>query len=171
MKKSILALTLISALGVGSVFAADTAAVNQSVDQLKSQYNLNENQTQRINNIITRASMTDEELKAQRDAKMAERMDDRLANMKEKLGLTDEQVTQLKTIMTEQHGKIEAIHTETQTRVNGVLTPEQVEKMKTFRGGRGMGMGMEGGPDGKGRHGGGHHRGGHGSDWGDKAGE
>lgn len=169
MKKSILALTLISALGVGSVFAADPAAVTQSVDQLKSQYSLDAKQAEHITNIITRASMTDEELKAQRDTKMAERMDDRLANMKEKLGLTDEQVTQLKAIMTEQRTKVEAVHTETQTRVNGVLTPEQVEKMKTMRGGRGFGM--DGGPEGKGRHGGGHHRGGHGGDRADKPAE
>lgn len=148
MKKSILTLTLVSALGLGvatSAFAQDPVPATAVTNTADTQ--------------------------AQRDAKMAEHLDKRISHMKENLKLTDEQAAQLKTILTEQHAKREALRTETETRVNGVLTPEQVEKMKTMRGGRG-GFGMG---DHEGRHGGGHHRGGHGhgghGGWGDKPAE
>ena len=72
--------------------------------------------------------------------------------------------------MTEQHTKREALRTETETRITGVLTPEQATKLKSLRDDH-KGFGME---DGKGRHGGGHrggHGGGHSGGWGDKPAE
>ncbi|MFZ1568489.1 MAG: Spy/CpxP family protein refolding chaperone [Thiolinea sp.] len=153
MKKSILALALVSALGLGavtSVFAEDPVPGQAPT--------------------TTATNATAAETQAQRDAKMAEHIEKRVSRMKEKLGLTDEQAAQLKTIMTEQHTKREALRTETETRITGVLTPEQATKLKSFRDDH-KGFGME---DGKGRHGGGHrggHGGGHGGGWGDKPAE
>lgn len=174
MKKSILALTLVSVLGVSSVFAADPAAIQQRVDQLKTEFNLDPAQAQNIANTLagnTAAPVAaNVDTQAQRDAKMAEHIDNRISRMKTDLNLTDDQATQLKAILTEQHAKRETLRTETETRITSVLTPEQATKLKSLRDSRG-GFGMESGPDGKGRHGGGHHRGGHGGDWGDKSAE
>lgn len=158
MKKSILALVLVSALGLGavtSVFAEDPVP----------------GQTTAVagTNAATTAPTTAADTQAQRDAKMAEHIEKRVSHMKESLSLTDDQATQLKVVLTEQHTKREALHTETDTRITGILTPEQATKLKSLQGGHG-GFGMEGGHDGKGRHGGGHHRGWHGG-WGDKPAE
>ncbi|HPY39232.1 MAG TPA: hypothetical protein PLM98_01835 [Thiolinea sp.] len=149
MKKSILALALVSALGVGavsSVFAQDPVPA------------------------ATTTAAAPADTQAQRDAQMADRLDKHVSRMKQDLNLTDEQTTQLKTILTEQQVKREALRTETETRIAGVLTPEQATKLKTLRDER---KGRDGGPEGKG-HGGGHHRG-HGGersgDWGDKPAE
>ncbi len=146
MKKSILTLALVSALGLGaanSVFAEDPVPVSAAT---------------------TAPTTTATDTQAQRDAKIAEHIEKRVSRMKERLNLTDDQVAQLKTIMTEQHAKREVLRTEAETRINGVLTPEQATKMKSFRDEH-RGFGMDGGPEGKGRHGG-HHRGGHGGDCG-----
>ncbi|TXH67563.1 MAG: hypothetical protein E6Q83_17390 [Thiothrix sp.] len=155
MKKSILTLALVSALGLGlanSVFAQDPVPAPAVTDSATT----------------TAAPAADTQ--AQREAKMAEHIDRRVSRMKESLSLTDDQAAQLKTILTEQHTKHEALRTETETRVNGVLTPEQATKLKTLRDERGYGKDR----DGKGRHGG-HHRGGHGGErgghWNDKPAE
>ena len=165
MKKTVLAAALVGILSMSSVFAADSEAVKQKVEQLKTEFSLSDQQSERITNIITRASMTEDEMKAKHDAKMAEHMDKRLERMKEKLSLTDEQVTKLKAMMTEHKAKMDALHTEGQAQMTSILTPEQAAKMKEMRGGHmGMGgMGMGHGEDGSR----GHHRGGHGGGHGD----
>ncbi len=53
--------------------------------------------------------------------------------MKEKLSLTDTQSEQVKTIMQEQHAKKQALRDETKSRVNAVLTEEQVAKLDAMR--------------------------------------
>ena len=157
MKKSLIALTLISSLGLGSIALAapDAELVKQRVEQLKTEFNLDAAQAQRITSAITNAPPSDEDLKAQRDARFADHLENRLNKMKTALGLNDDQVAQLKTIMTEQRTKAETIRAETQTRINSVLTPEQAEKMKNLRGG----VGMDRDHEGKGRHGHGRHHG------------
>lgn len=158
MKKSILALALVSALGLGavtSVFAEDPVPGQAPTITTTN---------------ATAPAAPAAETQAQRDANIAEHIEKRVSRMKEKLSLTDEQAAQLKTIMTEQHTKREALRTETETRITGVLTPEQATKLKSLRDDH-KGFGME---DGKGRHGGGHrggHGGGHSGGWGDKPAE
>lgn len=155
MKKSILTLALVSALSLGtvsSVFAEDPVPAPVAAT------------TTAPATPVASATANAADTQAQRDAKMAKHIDKRVSRMKESLNLTDDQATQLKTILTEQHAKREALRTETETRITGILTPDQATKLKSFRDDR-KGFGMEGGPEGKGRHGG-HHRGGHGGDYG-----
>lgn len=164
MKKSILTLALVSALGLGavsSVFAEDPVPAPVTTDAAAPT-----TAPATATTPVTNAADT----QAQRDAKMAEHIEKRVSRMKENLNLTDDQAAQLKTILTEQHTKREALRTETETRITGILTPEQATKLKSFRDDH-RGFGMEGGPDHKGRHGDGHHRGGRGGHWDDKPAE
>ena len=172
MKKTLIATAMIAILGVsGSLLAADNEAVKQRIDQLKSEFSLNDQQASRIENILTRSGMTDEDRQAAHAERMAQFEEKRLARMKEMLSLTDEQVTQLKALMDDQQAKLKALHDEHKTRLEAILTADQLKQMQDMRGG----MGMHGGPGGKGfggdmhhggrhgeRHGGMH---GHGGDW------
>ena len=78
-------------------------------------------------------------------------IEDRLAKMKEKLALTDDQVAKLKTIFEDQKAKLDPIFAdttltpeqkrekakpivaETRTKIDGVLTPEQKAKLEENR--------------------------------------
>ncbi|MEZ5447743.1 MAG: hypothetical protein R3E89_01490 [Thiolinea sp.] len=148
MKKTILAAALLSLLGTGVVIGAtDTEAVKQRVEQIKGEFNLDDQQAQRIQNILNRSGMNQEEQKA---ARMEKHMERRMSMMKEKLGLSDEQVTQMKTLMTQQREQMKALRDQGKADMEALLTPEQKTKMTEMQSQR----------KGHGRHGG--HRGGHG---------
>ena len=154
MKKSLLATALIGILGATLVHAAtDTAAVTQSVEQMKTEFNLNDQQTKRISNILTRAATPEADKVAQRAARMEQRMDRRLSRMKEKLGLTDEQVAQMKTTMTQQRAQRQASREQGKASLMAILTPEQATKFEAMKGerkGKGRGYGKRGGCGGHG---------------------
>lgn len=150
MKKTLLATLLIGVMGTAMVSAAtDNAAVTQKVDQMKSEFNLDDQQANRISNILSRATMTDADKAAKRTARMEQRMERRLARMKENLGLSDEQVTQIKTLMTQQHEQMRAMREQGKANLTAVLTPEQAAKFSE--------MGNKGKGWGRGHRGGGHH--------------
>ncbi len=151
MKKTLIATALIALLGTSAVMAAtaDAEAAKQRVQELKTEFSLDDQQVNSIQNIITRSSVTDE---AQRAQHMEQRMEKRLSRMKEQLSLSDEQVTQLKAMMTAQRTKMQAMQAEGKASMESILTPEQVTKMQAMQGDR---KGRMGGWGGGKRHGGG----------------
>lgn len=157
MKKTLLATALIGILGATLVHAAtDNTAVDARVEQMKSEFSLNDQQAKRISSILTRAAMPEADKAAKKAARMEKRMERRLSRMKEKLGLSDEQVAQMKTAMTQQHAQMQALREQGKANMAAILTPEQATKFEAMKGGR------------KGRSG--HHRGGHGMHKGGKHG-
>ena len=135
MKKVIAAAVLFSTLGYSAIaLSADDAVIQQRVEEVKAEFNLNEQQSQRISAILRNAGMD-------KDARMAEhmqkRMEHRLNRMKEKLGLTDDQISTIKTIMTEQQAGMKALREQGKEAINAVLTPEQVAKMEEMHSKRG----------------------------------
>lgn len=51
----------------------------------------------------------------------------------QELGLNEDQKNKVLTIMEEQKAKFQAVHDETRTRLQGVLTPEQLTKFESMR--------------------------------------
>ena len=72
--------------------------------------------------------------------RMQKRMDKRMTRMQEKLGLSDEQVAQIKSLREAQHTASQAARDSHRQQIEALLTPEQKEKfnaMKQKRGKRG----------------------------------
>lgn len=157
MKKTLLATALIGILSATLVNAAtDNAAVDARVEQIKSEFSLNDQQAQSISSILTRAATPEADKEAQKAARMEKRMERRLNRMKEQLGLSDEQVAQMKTVMTQQHAQMQALMEQGKTNMTAVLTPEQVTKFEAMKGER---KGRGGHRGGRGMHKGGKHGG------------
>lgn len=157
MKKTILATALIGTLGLSGWAIAANEAATQRVEQLKTEFNLSDQQAQRIQ------GMLDPEARQEmREARKAKKMERRLARMQEKLGLTDDQVAQMKTVMTEQHAKKKALRDESKQRMTAIMTPEQAQQFEAMRaehkgrrghgGGHGKRGGFGGGKQCGGRH-------------------
>ena len=152
--------------------APDSATVKERVDQLKSEFSLNDQQAARLNMMLSASNP--EARAANREAMATRQMDRRLERMKSRLNLSDEQVGKLKTLMTEQAAKMEALRQENQSQFEAILTPEQASKLKAMRTtmqewgmkGRGMrdgkrgGHGMQGSRHGMKGHGRGYDKGG-----------
>lgn len=163
MKKTLLAVALMGAMGTTALVnaASENAVVDQRVEQMKSEFNLNDQQAQSISKILNRAA-TPEATKAERKAaRIEKRMERRLSRMQEKLDLSDAQVAQFKTIMTQQRTQMQALREQGKASMIAVLTPEQATKFAEMKNKR-----ME-----RGHHRGGHggykmHRGGHGGKYG-----
>ena len=69
MKKTLLATALIGILGATLVHAAtDNAAVDARVEQMKSEFSLNDQQAKRISSILTRAAMPEADKAAKKAA-------------------------------------------------------------------------------------------------------
>ncbi|HPE62235.1 MAG TPA: hypothetical protein PLB10_18035 [Thiolinea sp.] len=165
MKTFITGLSLAGLLAVSAAFAApDSAAITQRVEQLKSEFNLTDQQTQRLQSMLdTAANQSPEDRQARQQARQERLMDRRLKRMQERLGLNDEQVSQFKTLMSNHMAQMKAMQEEHKKQMEAILTPEQLTKMQDMRSSmqrRGMhGQGMRG----KGRMGGmmcGGHKGG-----------
>lgn len=110
---------------------------------------------------MPQAPQTQQQMDAKRDEMRAEHQAKRLAFMKEKLGLSDEQVTKVKAIMDEREQKMKVAMDDAKKQMETVLTADQLKKMQDMRGqhdGRGEKDGRHGD-----HHGGG--QGGHGG-WG-----
>ena len=160
MKKTLLATALIGILGATLVHAAtDNAAVDARVEQMKSEFSLNDQQAKRISAILTRAATPEADKAAKKAARMEKRMERRLSHMKEKLGLSDEQVAQMKTAMTQQHTNMQALREQGKANMAAILTPEQATKFEAMKGER---KGRGGHRGGHGMHKGGKHGGHHG---------
>lgn len=56
----------------------------------------------------------------------------KMAMMAQELGLTAEQKTKVDAIFEEQRNKFKVVHDETQTRLQAVLTPEQLKKLEAM---------------------------------------
>ncbi len=56
----------------------------------------------------------------------------KMAMMAKELGLTAEQQTKVDAIFEEQRNKFKVVHDETQTRLQAVLTPEQLKKLEAM---------------------------------------
>lgn len=135
MKKTLLATLLISAMGVAVVNAAtDNAAVTQQVEQMKTQFNLSDQDANRVSNILNHATMTDEDKAAKRAERMEKHIERRLTRMKEALELSDEQVAQLKTLMTQRRTQMQASREQAKADITAVLTPEQAAKFSEMHG-------------------------------------
>jgi periplasmic protein CpxP/Spy len=81
----------------------------------------------------TAAPQTDKE---KMKAEVVEQVKAELAKIATELQLTEPQKAQIKTILTEQHEKIQAIREDSRGKMRAVLTPEQLtkwEKMKAER--------------------------------------
>ena len=133
MKKLIIATAVICSLGLGSALAAGD--VNQKVQELKTEFNLNDQQAQQIQQVMS-GEITDEQ-KAERHNK---RMDRKMARMQEKLGLTDEQVTKIKALREGQHEKRTANREAHRAQIEAILTSEQKEKFSAMKGKQGHEM-------------------------------
>ena len=153
MKTFITGLGLAGLLAVSTAFAApDSAAITQRVEQLKAEFNLDDQQTQRLQNMLdTATSQTPEDRQARAQARQERRMEMRMKRMQERLGLTDEQVSQLKALMSDHMAKMKALQEAHQQQMASILTPEQLAKMLDMR--TSMQHGMRGGMHGKGRMG------------------
>jgi len=60
-------------------------------------------------------------------------VDEKIQSMKEKLGLTDTQITVVKPILTEYKLQMEQLKSEKERRLKEVLTTEQMDKMKEMK--------------------------------------
>lgn len=131
MKKTISTLIILTALagGSGSANANDTA-IQSRVDQIKSEFNLDEQQAKRIANILTNAGMSKEE---KRNARMEKRIQRRAERMTRRLELNDTQATQLKDILTQQSNQMRALHEQGKADITAILTPEQATKFASMR--------------------------------------
>jgi chromosome segregation ATPase len=137
MKKTLLTTALIATLGTALVHAAtDSAAVTQSVEQMKTEFNLSDQQARQVSNILSRAATPDAAKAEQRAARMEQRMERRLSRLKEKLSLTDEQVATLKTTMTQQRTQMQTLREQGKANMLAVLTPEQAAKFEAMQGER-----------------------------------
>lgn len=67
-------------------------------------------------------------LQADEGMHKGEMKEKRLEHLTKKLDLTAEQQASLSTILDEQHAKMKALHEETQSRIDSILTPEQKAK-------------------------------------------
>lgn len=128
IKTTLIATALIGTLGVSGWAIAANEAATQRVEQLKAEFNLSDQQAQRIQGMLDPQARD-----AMREARKAKKMERRLAKMQEKLGLTDDQVAQMKVIMTEQHTKRKALRDETKQRMTAVMTPEQAAQFEAMR--------------------------------------
>lgn len=156
MKKTICTLIMLTGLATASVASANDAAVQTRVDQIKSEFNLDEQQAKRIANILNHAGMSKED---KRSARMEKRIQHRVDRMTKKLELSDEQATQLTGILTQQSAQMRDMHTQAKADITAILTPEQATEFAAMRDHKG-----KGGKSGKGWHGKKHgKRGGHGS--------
>lgn len=148
IKTTLIATALIGTLGLSGWAIAANEAATQRVEQLKTEFNLSDQQAQRIQGMLDPEARAD-----MREARKAKKMERRLAKMQEKLGLTDAQVAQMKVIMSEQHAKKKALRDETKQRMTSVMTPEQAQQFETMRAER-KGKGHRGHGGGYGKHGG-----------------
>lgn len=146
IKTTLIATALIGTLGLSGWAIAANEAATQRVEQLKAEFNLSDQQAQRIQGMLDPEARAD-----MREARKAERMEHHLAKMQEELGLTGAQVAQMKVIMTEQHAKRKALRDETKQRMAAVMTPEQAQQFETMRAER---KGHRGHGGGYGKHGG-----------------
>ena len=81
----------------------------------------------------------------------AQRIEHRLQRIAVRLNLSEEQRTQIKGVLQEQHAKRTALRTETHERIAALLNEEQRAQFEQMRAQRGMGMGRRGPRQGFGR--------------------
>ncbi|MGB1011032.1 MAG: hypothetical protein ACPGVP_15030 [Thiolinea sp.] len=149
MKKPAFTLVLLSCLASSNVMATDNkTAIQERVEQVKSEFNLNEQQAKRITAILTQAGMSKEEKRA---ARMEKRIQRRVEHMTQKLELSDNQAVQLKDILVQQNKQIQELRAQGKADITAILTPEQASRFAKMRTNR------------KGWHGKHRKRGGHGS--------
>ncbi len=121
LKKTLFTLIMLGACSVGSVSANDTT-VQSRVDQIKSEFNLDEQQAKRIAMILNQAGMSKEE---KRSARMEKRLQRRVEHMTRALQLNDTQAAQVKAILNQQGAQMRAMRTQSQADITALLTPEQ----------------------------------------------
>lgn len=157
MKKTACTLIMLVSLAATTGANANDTAVQTSVEQIKSQFNLNEQQASRIAQILSRAGMSKEE---KRDAHRDKRINRRVKHMTRKLGLTETQAADLKIILTRQSEQMRMAMEQNKTEIANSLglSAEQTAKLAEMRDRKGKGHKGRGG---KKRHG---KRGGHGSE-------
>ena len=129
MKKTALTILILTSLSSGSLLANDSA-IQARVEQVKSEFNLNEQQAKRIANILANAGMSKEEKRAARMNKHIQRRVDRMTR---KLELSQSQASQLKTILEQQHQQMRALHAQGKADITAILTPEQAAKFAEMR--------------------------------------
>lgn len=149
MKKTACTLLMLASIAITSGVSADDAAIQARVDQVKSEFNLNDQQAKRIAGILARASMSKEE---KRTAKIEKHIQRRVQRMTKRLNLSDNQADQVKDIMTQQSTQMQALFAQGKADITAILTPEQAAEFATMSERKGKGWG--------GKH---RKRGGHGS--------
>ena len=170
MKKFIITATLISALGLASTsaIAEDGNRLENHMARMQQALGLTDEQAAQIKSLreAQRTAMqTSRESNRQQiealltpeqkekfstmkqrghkrggSERMQKRMDKRMTRMQEKLGLSDEQVAQIKSLREAQHTASQAARDSHRQQIEALLTPEQKEKfnaMKQKRGKRG----------------------------------
>ena len=130
MKKALCTLIMLSSFTATSNVLANDTAIQSRVDQIKSEFNLDEQQAKRIANILTNAGMSKEE---KRTARMEKHIQRRVERMSRELELSDAQTTQLKDILTQQSTQMRALHEQGKADITAILTPEQATKFASMR--------------------------------------
>ncbi len=130
MKKTACTLIMLVSLAATAGVSANETAIQSRVDQIKTEFNLDEQQAKRIANILTNAGMSKDE---KRTARMEKRIQRRVERMTKKLELSDTQATQIKDILTQQSTQMRALHAQGKADITAILTPEQATKFASMR--------------------------------------